>query len=162
MIILSFFFRNEWHYGVIQTPPNLKKYIGYDGSFDYQSKYVFDLFLDSTNKRIPVEKKISPEEEHEIRAKYEGDTHYSSRDIDDIIKSKRTKSTYKITKNLFLQVKAIYIEDDGWQYVTVYDEKDVITKKYHNNGNGVECFWFDTVQDVCEFLNSEEYKQMTR
>lgn len=155
MIILSFFFRGEWHYGVIKTPPNLKKYIGYDG-FDYQSKDVFDLFLDSTNKRVPVERKVSSEREREIRAKYENDTHYSSQDIDNIVKAEKTKSSYGITQNLFLQVRAVYTDNDGWQYVTVYDEKHVITKKEHNNGEGVECFWFEDIKDVISFLNEEK------
>lgn len=152
MIILSFFFRNEWHYGVIQNPPNLKKHIGFDG-FDCQSKYVFDLFLDSTNKRVPVERKVSSEREREIRAKYANDTHYSSQDVDNIVKAEKVKSSYGITQNLFLQVRAVYSDADGWQYETQYGEGDVISKKYHNNGEGVECFWFEDIKDVISFLN---------
>lgn len=158
MIILSFFFRNEWHYGVVKTPPKLNKFIGYDGSFNYQAKDVFTLFLDSTNKKITVNKKPSDVEVKKIYEQYSGDNHYSTQDIEGVVKSSYTKTRYNMTQNVFLNVRAIWTNEDGWQYVTVYDEKDVITKKEHNNGAGVECFWFDTMQDVCEFLNSEEYK----
>lgn len=156
MIILSFFFRGGWHYGVIQNPPNLEKHIGYDGCFNHQSKDVFDLFLDSTNKLVPVERKVSSEREREIRAKYANDTHYSSQDVDDIVKAERTKSSYGITQNLFLQVRAVYTDGDGWQYETQYDEGDVISKRDHNNGEGVECLWFENVKDIINFLNEEK------
>lgn len=162
MLIISFFFRNEWHYGVFPKSPNLKKSIGYDGSFDYQAKDVFTLFLDSTNKKVTVNKKPSEEQIKSIYHRYSGDNHYSTQDIEGIVKSNYTKTKYNMTQNIFLPIRAIWTDENGWQYKTIYDESDVITKKEHNNGAGVECFWFDTMQDVCAFLNSEEYKQMTR
>jgi hypothetical protein len=162
MLIISFFFRNEWHYGVVPKSPNLKKSIGYDGSFDYQAKDVFTLFLDSTNKKVTVNKKPTEEQIKNIYDKYSGDNHYSTQDVEEIVKSNYTKTKYNMTQNLFLPVRAIWTDENGWQYQTIYDESNVITKKEHNNGAGVECFWFDTVQDVCEFLNSEECEQITR
>ena len=154
MIILSFFFRGGWHYGVIKNPPSLEN-IGYDG-FNHQSKVIFDLFLDSRRSNVPVERKCSPAREREIRSKYEGDGHYSSLDVDNIVKAEKVKSSYGITQNLFLQVRAVYSCADGWQYETQYGESDVISKKYHNNGEGVECFWFENIENVIGFLNEEE------
>ena len=162
MLIISFFFRNEWNYGVIPKAPKLKKYIGYDGAFDYQGKEIFTLFLDSTNKKVTVNKKPTEEQIKSIYDRYNGDSHYSTQDIEGIVKSSYTKTKYNMTQNLFLPIRAIWTDENGWQYQAVYDESNVITKKEHNNGAGVECFWFDTMQDVCSFLNSEEYKQMTR
>lgn len=153
MLIISFFFRNEWHYGVVQKSPNLEKSIGYDGSFDYQAKDVFTIFLDSTNKRVIVDKKPSDAEIKKIYEQYSGDNHYSSDDIAGIVKTKYTKTKFNFTQNLFLTVRAIWTNEDGWQYITVYDEKDVITKKEHNNGAGVEVLWFESIQDICEYFN---------
>lgn len=155
MIILSFFFRNEWHYGVIRNPPNLKKYIGFDGLFDCQSQNIFDLFIGSMTKRITIDGKCSPAREREIRSKYEFDTHYLPQDIDEIVKRERVKSSYKIAQNLFLQVRAVYSNADGWRYETVYDEKSVISKKYYS-GEGIECLWFDDIKDVISFFNEEK------
>lgn len=155
MLIISFFFRNEWHYGVVPKSPNLEKSIGYDGSFDYQAKDVFTLFLDSTSKKVTVNKKPTEEQIKSIYDRYSGDNHYSTQDIEGIVKSNYTKTKYNMTQNLFLPIRAVWTNKNGWQYQAVYNESNVVTKKEHNNGTGVECFWFDTIQDVCEFLNGE-------
>lgn len=153
MIILSFQFRGSWFYGVIFNPPRLDFP---DGAFDYQSKNIFTLYLDTVDKNVRCFKNASPEVEAKIRSKYEGDSHYSAKMIEDIVRSAKVKSSFRLVQNLFLQVRAIYTNAEGWRYETVYTENDITNNGYYDGIHGVECRWAENMFDVAAVVKGEK------
>lgn len=150
MIVLSFLYRGTWRYGVIQNEPNLKRYIDYDG-FDQQSKEIFELYLCCSTAKVPTVRKVSPEAEKEIRLRYENDGHYSSDDVDSIVKSYGEKKKIRFSRHLYLPIHAVYSNTDGWQYETVYTEKDIVSRK-EKKTTGIECIWVSSMEELIKLF----------